>query len=455
MADQRSLFEELIFGKNLPEITELIFENLDNPTIAKCRLVSKSWNKRLERIWKLRQIQKYKSKELFIIDFERCREIDGLVNDPVFDVCIWIDHYNDWKNALETFERKASEDQLESMAKLLKDYYDEKNYSESLEVRFRYSSSHRSKNKYGAYSPIHLAAKKNDSSLVEIVDVFDSLSLSVDMNSKDCDGQTPLLVACKNGSEDIVKLLIENAVENGIDVNAIDDKGRSVLHNACRSQSPKCVELLLNRAEELNIDVNAPDEGGTKPILHACKQGKTEIVRLMFEQSEICNIDLTATDRLGKTVTHLACWRSETNTLKFILENATKYGVDLNARDHNGQSPLHSATYSWTILREMVQFSLKNNRVIKFDSLNDYGNTILHTVCAEDYHTDNSKCVRYILQLFKNEGININARNSNGDTPYMFTEMARNPYHRQAFIDMGNRWRRGCNEFPSSDSDSE
>ena len=105
--DQMSLIEDMIFGKNLPEITESIFEKLDNQTIAKCRLVSKSWNKHLERIWILRQIQKYKSKELFIIDFERCREIEGLGADPAIDVCIWIDHYADWKTALEKFEKKS------------------------------------------------------------------------------------------------------------------------------------------------------------------------------------------------------------------------------------------------------------------------------------------------------------------------------------------------------------
>ena len=72
-------------------------------------------------------------------------------------------------------------------------------------------------------------------SVVEIL-----LKRGADVNAKDNDGDTPLLMASEIGPEDVVRLLIEK----GADVNAANNLGSTPLTMACEKGHEDVAHLL-------------------------------------------------------------------------------------------------------------------------------------------------------------------------------------------------------------------
>lgn len=63
------------------------------------------------------------------------------------------------------------------------------------------------------------------------------------------DGVSPLYIACQNGHDNIVKLLLSN----GADLNICEENGRaSPLYIACREGHEQNVILLLSKGAEIN-----------------------------------------------------------------------------------------------------------------------------------------------------------------------------------------------------------
>ncbi|MFT7150886.1 MAG: ankyrin repeat protein [Nonlabens sp.] len=71
----------------------------------------------------------------------------------------------------------------------------------------------------------------------------------VTIESKDCDGDTPLHVLVRRGDSYAVNLLIES----GAEVNAIGDMSETPLHIAIRKENIPIVELLLSAGAKSDI----------------------------------------------------------------------------------------------------------------------------------------------------------------------------------------------------------
>ncbi|CAF0916920.1 unnamed protein product [Rotaria sordida] len=63
----------------------------------------------------------------------------------------------------------------------------------------------------------------------------------VDLNIKDIYGRTPLMIAAKNGRNDIVKILLEHIETNNIEV---DQGGKTALHYAAENLELSVVKIL-------------------------------------------------------------------------------------------------------------------------------------------------------------------------------------------------------------------
>ena len=66
------------------------------------------------------------------------------------------------------------------------------------------------------------------------------------MDGKNGEGQTPLIVAARNGRNDFTAMLIEN----GADVNAVDNEQHSALYYASEAGLTEIVEQLLMAGAE-------------------------------------------------------------------------------------------------------------------------------------------------------------------------------------------------------------
>ncbi|KAH6712997.1 hypothetical protein BKA61DRAFT_633142 [Leptodontidium sp. MPI-SDFR-AT-0119] len=116
----------------------------------------------------------------------------------------------------------------------------------------------------------HLAEHGN-----EVVLAF-YLQNSIDVNSKDKDGWTPLIWAAQNGHEAVVKLLLAT---EGVDINSKDKDGRTPLIWAARNGHEAVVKLLL--ATE-GVDVNSKDKDGWTPLRLAAQNGHKAVVKLLL-----------------------------------------------------------------------------------------------------------------------------------------------------------------------------
>lgn len=147
------------------------------------------------------------------------------------------------------------------------------------------------------------------------------LAAGIDVNMKDSDGQTPLLLACqKKQAFNIVALLL--AVKN-IDVNLSDNNGVTPLHTSCGRGYEDIVRLLLTTP---NIKVNITDHNGSTPLHVACYKGYKDIVKILLA---IPHIDINIQDNYGFTPLYNACSLNHVNIVKLLL-NA---GADINLGD--------------------------------------------------------------------------------------------------------------------------
>ncbi|KAF4555457.1 Ankyrin repeat-containing protein 21 [Elsinoe fawcettii] len=96
-----------------------------------------------------------------------------------------------------------------------------------------------------------------------------------DVNGKDSDNRTALMVAAERSFPTTVKLLLEN----GADVNARDASHLTALHIAAREGHLKVVQLLL---DGVDCDVNAQDDRGERALLKAARRGHVEMVQLLI-----------------------------------------------------------------------------------------------------------------------------------------------------------------------------
>jgi TIR domain/Ankyrin repeats (3 copies)/Ankyrin repeats (many copies)/Ankyrin repeat len=164
------------------------------------------------------------------------------------------------------------------------------------------------------------------------------------VDTKNNQGDTPLMLATKSGKIDTVKLLIEK----GANLEAKNNVGETALIAACTAGHADIAQLLV----EKGAATDARDEGGATPLMYAGLGGNVAIIDLLLAKGA----NINAADDKGETPLMYAASAGSVDAVNLMLRK----NANAAAKDHNGQTALGYAT-QWN-RPEVVQLLEHRNR---------------------------------------------------------------------------------------------
>lgn len=143
---------------------------------------------------------------------------------------------------------------------------------------------------------------------VERVKVF--LAFGIDLNSRDAQGNTPLILAALYAQPDVVSLLLKN-LKNKADVNAANKDGATALIRAATDAEK--VRLLLEAGA--SVKVRTKKLGNTPLILAARRHGNSAAVRRLLEK----DADPDERNKLGISAIMAAAASGDLESVRLLL----------------------------------------------------------------------------------------------------------------------------------------
>ncbi|KAM7251942.1 hypothetical protein ACFE04_023825 [Oxalis oulophora] len=206
-------------------------------------------------------------------------------------------------------------------------------------------------NKRGA---LHFAAREGQTPVCKYL----VEELKLDVNTKDEDGETPLIHAARLGHNDTVKYL----VEHGADPNIASELGVTAVHHASGIGNIELLKYLLSKGIEVesqsdagtplvwaaghgqadavkvllehHANPNAETEDGVTPLLSAVAAGSLTCLELLVQAG--ANVNVSAG---GATPLHIAADHGSLELVNCLL----KAGADPNIADEDGVKPIQVA----------------------------------------------------------------------------------------------------------------
>ncbi|XP_067670096.1 putative ankyrin repeat protein RF_0381 [Haliotis asinina] len=248
----------------------------------------------------------------------------------------------------------------------------------------------------GGGNILHAACDSNNAVLVK-----DILSHGIaDIESRDENGATPVMLAAEAGQKKVFDLLMGE----GCSLKVIDDYGCNILHAACNSDNVEIVEYLLSR--EI-ASINSKDSNGLTPVMTAATNGHKKVYDLLARKG----CDLSVNDSSENTILHAACASDNDNLVNCILSREI---AGIESRGEDEQTPVMVAAGNG----QRKVFDLLVHRGCDLSVRDDYGNNILHVASLGG----NVQIVEYLLSrdyLLSRNIIHTDSRNNAGWTPVM------------------------------------
>ena len=166
------------------------------------------------------------------------------------------------------------------------------------------------------------AAKDGNTTKVEKI-----LSFGTDVDARDDENDTPLIVASRFGREGIVQLLVTKAA----DVEAINNSRSNGVSAAAQGGHVKALRVLV----DAGAAVDARNVDGLTPLALASMGGHLDSVKLLLDEGA----DVKARGNVGETALILAASKGRTDVVKLLL----KWDAEINASDPDGGTALTRA----------------------------------------------------------------------------------------------------------------
>lgn len=149
------------------------------------------------------------------------------------------------------------------------------------------------------------------------------ISKGAKINLTDADGESALMLAVDYKDKASGDKLIRALIENGADVNKISKNGHTALSIACYNGDDSVVKLLLENKASTSLSAKNKNE---IPILNACYSGNIECVRLLMKYGA----DINVKDLYGSSALIVSCVTKDNPEL---VKLCLSYGADVNYVD--------------------------------------------------------------------------------------------------------------------------
>lgn len=171
--------------------------------------------------------------------------------------------------------------------------------------------------------PIHYAAKKGYTDVLEILAIKGSL-----IDDKDNNGNTPLHLCAQNGHREACDFLIKK----GADVKAVNKMGWSPLRHSVHGGHESVCELLVSHGS----DVNEKNRRGITHLYSAAQNGHDNVCKFLIEKD--CNLNDKNVN--GFTALHVAAQEGHFDVCKVLVES----GASIDEKSLSLLTPLHLAS---------------------------------------------------------------------------------------------------------------
>ncbi|XP_067676260.1 ankyrin repeat domain-containing protein 50-like [Haliotis asinina] len=249
---------------------------------------------------------------------------------------------------------------------------------------------------------LHAACLGGDKEVVKYILSKNTL----DINDRVRCGRTAVMLAAKNGHQDVVELL----VGKGANLSLVDKTGDNILHCACRGGDAEVVKYILSQ-EMLDInnlgprkktpvivDINKRGWKRRTPVMVAAEQGHKEVVELLVKHGT--DLSLKVASNL-----HGACYSGQFYAVNCVLSLNL---VDLKRGGWKNRIPMMVAAKVGS--KDIVEWLLRNEANLSLRDEEDQN--ILH-LASHKGHVD---VVKYVLSL---NSVGINSRGMEDRTPVM------------------------------------
>lgn len=174
---------------------------------------------------------------------------------------------------------------------------------------------------------LHLAAAKNSYALFKLVfDLIRKNKINADLlRKKNSNGDSFFQLACKNGSLEILKLVLNTRFDSFNPIKDLDENLNTPLMNAILANQFETVNYLLVNNFCSIADINAENSNKQIPIHFSCLRGSVEITELLLKLGSHLNVyDLFNLNPLA-----YACENGNSYLVQYLLN------LDINASSHN------------------------------------------------------------------------------------------------------------------------
>lgn len=157
------------------------------------------------------------------------------------------------------------------------------------------------------------------------------LSLGHDIDLKDSDDRTPLMLAAAAGDPCLFHFLIAR----GSDPTLKDDRGLNLLHYAAVGGSVEIIEKLLF----LELDIDSEDDYGFTPLMITLVFDRPDALLFLIKNGSDPRCILS--NDFGPSLLHIAAVRGNNNNIEKLIS----LGLDIDSRDFLGRTPLMAAAF--------------------------------------------------------------------------------------------------------------
>lgn len=177
-------------------------------------------------------------------------------------------------------------------------------------------------------SPLHVAVTYNQMPIVKYI-VEEIVPLNIE--DKNFNGDTPLMLATLKGNLEMVTYLVETA---HADINTRENRGATPFFAACCNSY---LEILSYFLFTLKINYQTLNYEGQSPIHRVSYYGLLSILKYLRKNT---NLSFSSIDKKGNSPLHLAAMRLNIACLRYLMRHSSKKEVLLSQKNLELESPV-------------------------------------------------------------------------------------------------------------------